>query len=492
MNMPDTPSKKTAMPLLTGTPAPTPGFAKFARPQHEFGSPTTPWSPHATKPSPESFGKGVSIFGSKTGTNRRASFLSINDEDFSNNSPSRSSGSILDLPSGTDDMPPTPTKASTGSGTIRPTSRGGKGNSLRSSLFGRRSSIAPDTFVAPNLDDYEMEQQPAADSKFLSVLSISTDQEPQAESHARPTTPTLASTPGGSPSRTPSVSSSLNLRHTQTKSCPSPIPLRSRGFHLSFSSKPANAETGSLFAVNPSNFETPIPQTPLESFTPPDPSGLTISGEHRGPIMFNLSGNSNSFPPATPTGPRDHGSSFAASHVPGASLSGFFGNDVDTTLTSRFNSVLAIGSGEFSQVFRVEKPVPGSPAVRQITRKVGNVWAVKKSKKPYLGQRDRERKMREVEILQALRGNEHILDFTDMWESKGHLYIQTEYCDNGNLKDFLTQTGFKGRLDDFRIWKIMLELCQVSKIRNKTVIVCHGLTLFPGRQDHPRCRLHSS
>lgn len=474
INMPDTPSKKTTMPHISGTPAPTPGFAKFARPQHEFGSPTTPWSPHPSKASPESFGKGVNIFGSKAvGSNRRASFLSINDndndqdqdqEDDFSQSPSRSGP--MDTGSGNEDMPPTPTKASTGSGTIRPTSRG-KGNSLRSSLFGRRSSLAPDTFVAPNADSF-LTDQTTADSKFLSInTTLSSPRESKSDSHIqRPTTPTFSITPCGSPSHTPSSSfgSTMNPRQAQPRPCPSPLVLRSRDFPMSFTSSPANAEPARRATVHSSVYENAVetPQTPMDSFTPPDPSGLTISGEHRGPVMFNLSTNSNSFPPATPTGPRDHGNSFATGFVPGASLSGFFGTDVDTTLTARFTSVQAIGIGEFSQVFRVEKPIPGSPAAMQITRKVGNVWAVKKSKKPYLGQRDRERKIREVEILQALRGNEHIIDLSDTWECKGHLYIQTEFCENGNLKDFLTQTGFKGRLDDFRIWKILLELCQVS------------------------------
>lgn len=456
LNMPDTPSKKTTVPF-SETPAPTPGFAKFARPQHEFGSPTTPWSPHAVKASSESFGKGVNIFGSRTGNHRRASFLSINnDNDDDEFSKSPSGPSHLDVTAGNYDMPPTPTKTSTGSTTIRPTSRG-KGNSLRSSLFGRRSSLAPDTFVAPSADDCPMDQSPA-DSKFLTLSSSSSERDSKLDGQIRrPTTPTFSITPCGSPSQT-SFASTMTLRQTQTKSCPSPLPLRSRGFPLSISST-ANAEADRTAVYGT---PTEIPQTPLESFTPPDPSGLTISGEHRGPVLFNLSTTSNSFPPATPTGPRDNGSSFAASHLPGASLSGFFGNDVDTTLTARFNSVQLIGTGEFSQVYRVEKPVPGSPAAKQITRKIGNVWAVKKAKKPYLGQRDRERKMREVEILQTLRGNEHIIDLNDSWESKGHLYIQTEFCENGNLKDFLTQTGFKGRLDDFRIWKILLELSQVS------------------------------
>lgn len=79
--------------------------------------------------------------------------------------------------------------------------------------------------------------------------------------------------------------------------------------------------------------------------------------------------------------------------------------------------------------------------------------------------------MREVQILKQLRGHEHIIELVDDWESKNHLYIQTEYCENGNLKDFLAQAGFKGRLDDFRIWKIMLELAQgVKSIHDASII----------------------
>jgi len=100
------------------------------------------------------------------------------------------------------------------------------------------------------------------------------------------------------------------------------------------------------------------------------------------------------------------------------------------------------------------------------------VWAVKKTKKPYSGNKDRERKLREVEILRGLRSNDHIINFVDFWESKGHLYIQTEFCEDGNLKDFLTQTGYKGRLDDFRIWKIMLELSLVRLASDDHPFLC--------------------
>ncbi|RMX86403.1 hypothetical protein D0868_15161, partial [Hortaea werneckii] len=277
-----------------------------------------------------------------------------------------------------DDLPPTPTKSASTS-TNRPQSKG-KSNSLRSSLFGRRTSLGPDTFASPAVDD-----QPLPNDNVATTPTVQPDIE---------------------------------------------------------------------------NFS---PHTPQESFTPPDPSSLSISAEHRPTTSFGSRSVTNGLPPATPTGPKD--GQFGSSFAQGVSkTSSYFANDVDTTLTARFGYVFTSGVGEFSQVYRVEKPLPGTLQGSQAHLSPGaKVWAVKKSRKPYTGHKDRQRKMREVEILRAMRGAEHIVELVDDWESKNHLYIQTEFCENGNLKDFLFNTGFKGRLDDFRIWKILVELSQGVK-----------------------------
>jgi mitosis inhibitor protein kinase SWE1 len=54
-----------------------------------------------------------------------------------------------------------------------------------------------------------------------------------------------------------------------------------------------------------------------------------------------------------------------------------------------------------------------------------------------------------------------VLDIKTHWEYEQHLYIQTEYCEGGNLRKYLDIVGFNSRLDDFRIWKILLELLSV-------------------------------
>ncbi|KAK0353386.1 mitosis inhibitor protein kinase swe1 [Friedmanniomyces endolithicus] len=372
--MPDTPSKKAAHIHVISSPAPASVLGKVVQPLHEFGSPTTPFNGRPAKVSPQSFGKGVNIFGSRVGIpqlTRRGSFLSI-DGDENSVSPSHR----LESKASIEDLPPTPTK-STATVTVRPQSKG-KSNSLRSSLFGRRTSLGPDTFASPASED----QVPADDDCTLTDFTI----EETAEKHS--------------------------------------------------------------------------PHTPHESFTPPDPSSLSISAGQRPSTAFGRS--TTSFPPATPTGPRDHNSS--TSFFAGNDSSSYFANDVDISLTSRFAMIHPAGNGEFSQVYKVEKPLAGTVQGSQAQcSPSAKAWAVKKSRKPYTGQKDRQRKMREIQVLKGLRGSENIVEFVDFWEAKNHLYIQTEYCENGNLKDFLLRTGYKGRLDDFRVWKILLELSQGIK-----------------------------
>ncbi|KAL1958106.1 hypothetical protein VTO42DRAFT_5146 [Malbranchea cinnamomea] len=208
------------------------------------------------------------------------------------------------------------------------------------------------------------------------------------------------------------------------------------------------------------------PRTPQEHILPPDPSGLSISA--RNDHASNFADSHPAALPATPTGPRELFPQFGKRHS--LSLSGYSAPDVDPCLTSRFDKVELIGTGEFSQVYRVterESTTPfGSPfcpATAQTPQSNGNsrrerVWAVKKSKQPYSGAKDRARRNNEVEVLKALGSSDYVISFADSWEHQNHLYIQTEFCEEGSLDVFLAQVGLKARLDDFRIWKILLEL----------------------------------
>lgn len=89
------------------------------------------------------------------------------------------------------------------------------------------------------------------------------------------------------------------------------------------------------------------------------------------------------------------------------------------------------------------------------------MYAIKKSKTPYSGLKDRDRRLEEVRILMELGTHDHVVKFVDQWEENRFLFIQTEYCENGSLDKFLDKHGSKGRLDEFRVWKIMIELSMV-------------------------------
>lgn len=461
--MPDTPSKRVSFPPMTSTPFHRSVFGKSTQPRHEFGTPTTPFSFHPTNPSPESFGKGVNIFGTQirnSGSSRRGSFVSI-DGDENSQSPSAQ----IDSQSSNDELPPTPTKQGVGGGRASHS----KGNSLRSSLFGRRTSLGVDTFTPPAAADSPSPTQ-NRHGKSSPLGGIERIVEDSGDLSPR-------GLPMSSPSRNISPSSialsfarSRILRQSRRKA--SPMPLLKRPLRVSLSpfdvlsiTKKSPLSTARPMTASDSSGHVP-PHTPQDSFVPPDPSNLSISahGSRRGSLPFNNSTNSNvSFPPATPTAPRDHTLYFGNGQPSIAPITGLTQNDVDTALNSRFNMVTQYGNGEFSQVYRVENPISNDSNRSSLSsHSTASVWAVKKTKRPYAGVRDRERKLREVHILQALRSHEHIVALADSWEAKNYLYIQTEFCENGNLKDFLTQTGYKGRLDDFRIWKILLEMSLVS------------------------------
>lgn len=188
------------------------------------------------------------------------------------------------------------------------------------------------------------------------------------------------------------------------------------------------------------NAVTPIHDHSTHS-SPHTPQGNFQSLSRNDDSLSVFKASTTAVAPATPTNQRDQPF--------------YFQNDVDTSITARFSSVKPIAQGEFSIVYRVERPTDRGTALGS-----SKAWIVKKAKKAYIGQRDREKKLREVQVLEALRGGEHILEFSTYWENDGHLYIQTECCERGSLSNYLSETGCNGRLDDFRIWKIVLELSQ--------------------------------
>ena len=121
----------------------------------------------------------------------------------------------------------------------------------------------------------------------------------------------------------------------------------------------------------------------------------------------------------------------------------------------RFATIFSIsrtlGQGEFGEAYEVAD------------RTTGHVSAVKKTKVPSGGPKERLRRLEEVDILRLLSRADppsaYVIRLYDAWEQSGNLFIQTELCSYGNLATFLAEYGEAyEKPDEARVWKIMAEL----------------------------------
>ena len=477
--MPDTPCKRPTS-MFQAAPAPVPGsaFGKSKEVRHEFGTPSTPFNPHPARAVPGTFGKGVSVFGSGFGVGglfRRGSFASVDGEEQVQSPSGKGESQSSEY-----DLPPTPTKQILGTIGPQPSS----GHVRNTSSFGGGHTTGGTN--GPTVAVTETQSSQQGQSCKSSPNRTPTGSVDGDSDSFTPASPTLALALSSSSSLQASVSLSL------AKSCddvapivlsPTPLSRHSTTTPELCSSRKLNlAETGRLSTATPEGGLDPSqgrsPHTPKDNILPPDPSGLSISGQGNGlgvKVAHDGSSSASMFPPATPTAVRDYFPQAHRRRTSVAPLTNFAAADVDASLSTRFEKVELIGTGEFSQVYRVTESQPGRAASTQPTKTQPSknrptseihfpdrVFAVKKSRHAYAGIRDRQRKLQEVTVLKSLKLCDHVVHFVDSWEDKNHLYIQTEFCEEGSLDMFLAQVGRKARLDDFRIWKVLLELCQVS------------------------------
>lgn len=434
-NMPDTPCKRAVnlFPLHRSRGQPSAVKPKRGHTPAHSWTPLNP--PPTTVESGTPLPKGMGIFGSsfaKPPLSRRSSFVSLDGDDQSQSPSARRYGHFtMDA-----DLPPTPTKQASWPSRSKPPF------DFMSTPDGPSCKLSPIASNSGEEDDVVMDDSPSA--------QIS-------QRHLRHKV----------------SSSSIPRSHSIQSHSPSPL---SNGHNSNFPSVHFRQSQGTKFC-DPST-ASPVygksavqasPRTPQEHIHPPDPSGLSISAQNER-AANGLDYHTPALP-ATPTGPREFFSQLGQRHS--ISLNSYTATDVDPSLHARFDKVELVGTGEFSEVYRVtekQSTTPfGSPFCGETQTPQSNssdprqqVWAVKKAKQPYIGARDRERKNGEVEILKALRSADHVITLADSWDYQSHLYIQTEFCEEGSLDVFLAQVGLKARLDDFRIWKILLELSLVG------------------------------
>ena len=146
--------------------------------------------------------------------------------------------------------------------------------------------------------------------------------------------------------------------------------------------------------------------------------------------------------------------------LPSLSMKTATANKIDEHLVNKFGmkNLKLIGQGEFSIVYECTFN--------------GEKFAVKRNKKLTMGKLERNAIKREIEALRNLNslkesddeamkeeqeGKEYLVYFIEAWEFNNYFYIMTEYCEGGNLFDFLEEHKHY-KMDEFRIWKILIEL----------------------------------
>ena len=91
---------------------------------------------------------------------------------------------------------------------------------------------------------------------------------------------------------------------------------------------------------------------------------------------------------------------------------------------SRFDFEGLLGAGAFGEVFKGR------------CRVSGQVYAIKKTRKQFRSEHDRDRALAEVRTVVEIGAHENIVRYFGAWQSGGHLYVQMEYCSRGSLKDY--------------------------------------------------------
>lgn len=141
----------------------------------------------------------------------------------------------------------------------------------------------------------------------------------------------------------------------------------------------------------------------------------------------------------------------------------------DFHLTTKFSNVSIMGKGQFSTVYQVTFPGTGLKYA---------IKSVRPTKHNFTN-----RILQEINMLSTIQdsitndseGKEYIIEFISSWSHKGSFYIMTEFCENGNLDNFIQEhvIAKQQRLEDWRVWKIIVELCLALRFIHDSCSIVH-------------------
>ncbi|XP_021955413.1 membrane-associated tyrosine- and threonine-specific cdc2-inhibitory kinase [Folsomia candida] len=132
------------------------------------------------------------------------------------------------------------------------------------------------------------------------------------------------------------------------------------------------------------------------------------------------------------------------------------GNNATTSIfRSTFDIQERLGFGSFGDVFRVRS---------KLNQKE---YAVKKSRRMYIGEADRARQLREVNRMTDIEPNPHLVELETAWEEDGHLFFQLELCSK-SLNQKIEEGGF---LTEEEAWDVLVDMLYALQHLHKNLLV---------------------
>ncbi|EGG21514.1 putative protein tyrosine kinase [Cavenderia fasciculata] len=210
----------------------------------------------------------------------------------------------------------------------------------------------------------------------------------------------------------------------QTPRCPSP-PLKSTPASRVISFNSNTPFVHHLSTTSPLVVSSTTPNNPL----------FSSSSSYSSSTMMDLSSDN----PATTKSSNNLFSSFSST------TSNSSVNADSTVFDRNFKILKKLGSGSFSDVFQVK------------SRNDSKMYAIKQARHPFRGYQERDRAIQEIKNATSLSSHENIVQYFNAWEQTGILFIQTELCEKGTLKEFLDINN--GQLPEEVIWNLLLDCC---------------------------------
>ena len=136
---------------------------------------------------------------------------------------------------------------------------------------------------------------------------------------------------------------------------------------------------------------------------------------------------------------------------------------VKNKFENEFTVLDNLGKGVFGSVYKVKSKLSG------------RISAVKQIRERFLGEQDRDRKSSEfakwskiVCCTPSPFRMSYCLDLYEAWEENGHLLLNGEYCENGNLWAWLHS---RSPLHEGEIWDVLLDMaCAIKQVHDSNCV----------------------